>query len=153
MTDVTCALAVITPAAKMLIVHPTNAGYYASWSLPKGIKDPGEAERDAAARECFEETGLDLRDVADKFIDCGRHSYVAGKDLHMFLYEMDRDPDETLFECTTHFTDKSGKQVVEVDRHSLVDYADLKKLLNKKQLAIVEQQILKIQMEPTLSLK
>lgn len=140
MTDVTCALLVVTPDSKILIVHPTGAGYFTSWSLPKGIKDDGEIERDAAARECYEETGLDLRQYASDFIDCGRHQYVTGKDLHMFMYLHSEEINVKLLECTSYFT-AHGKQIAEVDRFQAVDIDTAQNLLNKKQYKIVKDSL------------
>lgn len=137
MADVTCALLVVTPSGKIVMVHPTNAPYLESWSLPKGIKEHFETEEVAAARECFEETGLDFRDKTDDFEDLGRHPYVKGKDLHLFMYQTKDEIDSTLLECTTHFTDRKGNQVVEVDRYSVSDINSAKKLLNPKQLKLI----------------
>ncbi|MCE3278531.1 MAG: hypothetical protein K0S44_722 [Bacteroidetes bacterium] len=42
---------------KILICHATNSSWK-TWSIPKGIKDEGEEEQDAAIRELEEETGI-----------------------------------------------------------------------------------------------
>jgi 8-oxo-dGTP pyrophosphatase MutT (NUDIX family) len=47
---------------KILVCHPTR-GSWKSWSIPKGLKEPGEELFQAAARELHEETGINLLQV------------------------------------------------------------------------------------------
>jgi 8-oxo-dGTP pyrophosphatase MutT (NUDIX family) len=47
---------------KILICHATNASWK-TWSIPKGIKDEGEEELDAAIRELEEETGIKKKEL------------------------------------------------------------------------------------------
>ncbi len=44
--------------SKMLLVHPTKAKWYETYSVPKGGVNDGESEIDAAIRELQEETSL-----------------------------------------------------------------------------------------------
>jgi 8-oxo-dGTP pyrophosphatase MutT (NUDIX family) len=52
---------------KYLIAHSTDLGktefnrYDRRWTIPKGIVDEGENKYEAAIREMFEETGIDLK--------------------------------------------------------------------------------------------
>lgn len=136
--NVTCALAVITPSEKMLVVHPTGAGDTGNWSLPKGIADDGEDHRTSAARECFEETGLDLRDHLRKFIDCGRHVYVKNKDLQLFVYHSQIEIDVDVLHCTSTFTTKSGSMLAECDAFDVVPFERAFMLLTAKQRVILQ---------------
>lgn len=43
---------------KLLLVHPTNAPWFKTYSIPKGHVDKGEDILDAAIRETFEEIGV-----------------------------------------------------------------------------------------------
>jgi predicted NUDIX family NTP pyrophosphohydrolase len=43
---------------RLLLVHPTSGPWWASWSIPKGMVEPGEDALSAAIRETFEETGI-----------------------------------------------------------------------------------------------
>lgn len=45
---------------KMLLVHPTNAPWYGTYSIPKGKLEKGETYIDAAIRETKEETGIKI---------------------------------------------------------------------------------------------
>jgi putative (di)nucleoside polyphosphate hydrolase len=47
---------------KILICHATNASWK-TWSIPKGLKDEGEDELDAAIRELQEETGIQKNEL------------------------------------------------------------------------------------------
>lgn len=45
---------------QLLLVHPTSAAWWATWSIPKGLLDPGESPLDGAIRETREEIGVDI---------------------------------------------------------------------------------------------
>jgi 8-oxo-dGTP pyrophosphatase MutT (NUDIX family) len=61
-----------------------------TWSLPKGTPDEGETREETALREVTEETGLDVRILADvgdihyRFVREGRR---IDKTVHYFLME------------------------------------------------------------------
>lgn len=66
---------------EVLIGHP-GGPYWSkrqrgAWSLPKGLVDPGEDERDAARREFEEETGHELPD--GNMLDLGEVVLKSGK--------------------------------------------------------------------------
>jgi len=50
----------IVKAGRILLVHPTGAAEFETWSIPKGHQEPGEPTLDAAVREVEEETGLQI---------------------------------------------------------------------------------------------
>jgi 8-oxo-dGTP pyrophosphatase MutT (NUDIX family) len=52
------------------------------WDLPKGVGEPGEDPRDAAVREAWEESGLQV--PAEALHDLGEFAYLPGKRLHLF---------------------------------------------------------------------
>ena len=45
----------------MLLVRRSNEPFRGLWTLPAGFINGGEDPAEAAARECFEETGLNVR--------------------------------------------------------------------------------------------
>lgn len=60
---VTCGIFLYsTKTKKMLVCHATRARWN-SWSIPKGLRDDGEDDFEAAVRELYEETGIKLREV------------------------------------------------------------------------------------------
>jgi putative (di)nucleoside polyphosphate hydrolase len=60
--DITCGLYLYNKATKkFLLGHATRSR--SSWSIPKGLKDKGEDELQAAIRETEEETGLKISEL------------------------------------------------------------------------------------------
>jgi ADP-ribose pyrophosphatase YjhB (NUDIX family) len=133
-TDVTCAVAIFTPDKKILLVHPTGAGYLAAWSLPKGLRDVGESPTDAAIREVLEETSLDVNGY--KLVDHGQSEYLKHKSYHLFSLQYDKPINVKQLKCATYF-ERAGHQVLEVDKFMLADLDEALTLLNKKQAAII----------------
>ncbi len=43
---------------RLLLCHPTRARWFATYSIPKGLVEPGETLADAAIRETKEEVGI-----------------------------------------------------------------------------------------------
>lgn len=51
---------VVIKDRRILLVHPTNASWWNTYSIPKGRVEPRESPFDAALRECEEETGIKI---------------------------------------------------------------------------------------------
>lgn len=43
---------------RVLLIHPTSAPWFGTWSIPKGALEPGEGPMEAALRETREEVGI-----------------------------------------------------------------------------------------------
>jgi len=56
----TSAGLVIISDNKILLVHPTNASWYGTYSIPKGEINTDENLLDAAIRETYEEIGIEF---------------------------------------------------------------------------------------------
>lgn len=136
MPQVTCALA-LTFEGKLLIARATGGGER-GWSLPKGLMDPGEPPREAALRECVEETGLDYRGREPELVDLGRHAYRQGKDYHLFELRLGAPPDVAACRCeSTFYSKKAGRDLPEVDAFDFVDAAEAARRLNPEQGKLV----------------
>ncbi len=74
---------VVVSARKVLLVQRANPPRQGYWSLPGGFLDAGEDPREAAARECLEETGLQVR-ITSLLEVTGRPIQKMG--AHLVLY-------------------------------------------------------------------
>lgn len=89
--------------------------------IPKGGIEIGELPYDAAIRETFEETGLDLSGI--KLEEIGFCEYQPKKDLHLFKcnYEI---PDLSILKCTSYFK-LNESEYPEVDGYEWIDIEDI----------------------------
>lgn len=96
---VSCGTLVVNPRRELLLCHVTNTR---KWDIPKGMREAGESELQAAMRELREETGL----VSDAtlFRDLGPFAYRRDKGLHLFMLEPGRGLDSLAhLRCSTRF--------------------------------------------------
>lgn len=56
---VSAGLALVS-RGRLLLCHPTRAAWLATYSIPKGLVEPGETLADAAIRETKEEIGIEV---------------------------------------------------------------------------------------------
>lgn len=117
MNIVSCGLVVRSPEG-MLLAHAT---YTPRWDIPKGRLEDNETPLNAALRECFEETNLDLFEHRLKIVDLGMQRYIRGKDLHLFVLDLPAPLD--LDECRCHtLIEENGKAFPETDRWEWVPF-------------------------------
>ena len=83
---ISCGVLLVSGRDELFACHATHT---ARWDLPKGVADPGEAPRDAAVREAWEEAGLRL--PADALVDLGEFAYLPAKRLHLFALRVADD--------------------------------------------------------------
>jgi 8-oxo-dGTP pyrophosphatase MutT (NUDIX family) len=75
---------VVGGEVQFLLVHPKGASFRKRlFSIPKGLLEEGEDPQDAALRETREETGLNVRIIAE----LGSCRYRSGKEVRAFLAE------------------------------------------------------------------
>ena len=117
MAHVTSCGVVVTDGQRLLLGHATHSP---RWDIPKGIADPGESFRAAAARELDEETGLVV--PQDALTDLGVHRYLPGKDLALFVWTLPEMPRPEALTCRSTFALPGGAQVPELDRFAVLDW-------------------------------
>jgi 8-oxo-dGTP pyrophosphatase MutT (NUDIX family) len=81
--EVSCGTLVVDQAGRLLLCHVTGTAH---WDIPKGVRDPGETEREAALRELREEAGLAF--APERLHDLGRWEYRRDKQLHLFRVDV-----------------------------------------------------------------
>jgi 8-oxo-dGTP pyrophosphatase MutT (NUDIX family) len=110
---------VVSDGARLLLGHATRSP---RWDIPKGLAEPGEALAEAAARELFEETGLVA--APQMLADLGRHAYLPGKDLALFLWRVPRMPDPASLSCASRFRTPDGKELPEFDHFGVFSWEE-----------------------------
>lgn len=123
---------------EVLLVHP-GGPFFArrddgAWSIPKGLYEPGEDARMAAAREFAEELGTPL--PAGEEWDLGEVRLPSGKRLIVFAVRADFDTSQVhsnSFEL--EWPPKSGhtQRFPEVDRAEWFDLETARRKLSKGQ--------------------
>lgn len=119
----TCGV-LVTDGANLLICHPTHGK---TWDIPKGRRDEGETDAEAAVRELREETGL----VASigKLEHLGVHDYKRTKRLSLFRYRVDHMPDPNTCHCKSTF-EWYGRMLPEMDGFEVVSIDDAISMMN-----------------------
>ena len=74
------ASVLVIQEGKVLLVRRVNPPHQGEWALPAGFVDAGEDPREAAARECLEETGLAVR-VTDLIDVVSGREHPHGADI------------------------------------------------------------------------
>jgi len=96
---VSCGTLALNARRELLLCHVTNTP---RWDIPKGMRDLGETELEAAMRELREETGLVFD--AGRFRELGPFAYRRDKRLHLFLVESGPELDSLAhLRCSTTF--------------------------------------------------
>jgi len=118
---ISCGVLLVNGRGELFACHATHT---ARWDLPKGVADPGEAPREAAVREAWEEAGLQL--PAERLVDLGEFAYLPAKRLHLFALRVAADAiDLPRCRCRTFFPHhRSGKPTPEADAWAWKPRAD-----------------------------
>ena len=128
---------------KLLICHPTNhaVDFY---SIPKGKIELGETKIEAAIRETFEETNINLFETNDFYItQLESVGYRSGKKtLHSFLYKEKListfDWDNIEIKCNSNVPIERGG-FPEMDGYKWVEISEAKPLLHETQVIALSQ--------------
>lgn len=108
--QITCGLIIASPKG-WLLGHATDTPY---WDLPKGQREPDEDFVDAAIRECWEETGLDVSDYKQHFTALGLQPYNVklGKQLFLFRLQLSSPLDLDQCQCRSFVKARKGSGMV-----------------------------------------
>jgi 8-oxo-dGTP pyrophosphatase MutT (NUDIX family) len=126
---------------KLLLVHPTNASWqHSALGIPKGGIKVGEDPLDAAIREVFEETGIE---VDPSKLDSEPHTVPRFKkdgsiDSQMIYFIM-RIDDPSDIGMIGHKIDKEKLQLEEIDWAGFVKIEDAYPKIHKSQLIILDR--------------
>lgn len=130
----------INKEQKILICHPTNHPADV-WSIPKGKVENEELEIDAALRETYEETNVDLTHV-DWLIELDIQTYSHKKKaLRPFVVLETKNPSIDFssfeFKCNSNVPKERGG-FPEMDDYKWVDVETARKLLHPTQVACLD---------------
>jgi 8-oxo-dGTP pyrophosphatase MutT (NUDIX family) len=128
---VTCGIYLYSTLQKQfLLCHATNSRFDI-WSIPKGLPDENESCFDAASRELYEETGIELSKISVlKMQELPSVDYTKQKKiLHPFLVITDTDLSTFEFSCKSLVQGKYP----EVDRYGWAGFDELGSLAHETQ--------------------
>ncbi len=130
-------------ALQVFLVHPGGPLWakkdLGSWSLPKGLIEPGEDPLDAALREVREETGFA---VSGPFIPLPPVKVRSGKIVRAWAVEYDCDPKQMRSSTfSMEWPPRSGKRqnFPEVDRAEWFGIEQARKKILEGQLPLIAE--------------
>lgn len=121
--ELSAGILFFTKDSRLFMGRVTNSGLGGGpsrWDIPKGHVEEGETPKQAAIRECKEETGFTDYDEGLLF-DLGQHDYASNKDIHLFGYPVPMDHSQ--FKncvCTAYHTAEDGTTFPEIDAFALI---------------------------------
>lgn len=128
---------------QVFLVHPGGPFWvkkdFGSWSIPKGLIEPGEDPIDAARREFHEETGCR---VSGRLIPLPPAKLKSGKIIQAWALESDCDPEELRSNTfSVEWPPRSGRyqEFPEVDRAAWFGMKEAREKINKGQLPLLDE--------------
>jgi len=125
-SDISAGIVIIQDN-KILLVHPKNASWWGTYSIPKGMIEKDEALERAALRETEEETGIKINKEDIKPIDT--ITYKSGKKVHCFLAQPMKEVDVKKFKPNTEVDWMGFLTKEQAEKRILPQMKDLLKLL------------------------
>ena len=116
---VTAAVVIIDPEGNILGCHATGRKENEGYDFPKGMVEEGEDDLAAAVRELGEETGIFLGKDKTRLIDLGVHPHNKEKDIHIFLFKVNKFPPMELLKCESYF-EQNGRKLPEVNGFRII---------------------------------
>ena len=120
---------------KLLICKAS--GNYGGWSIPKGMAEEGESPTETAARELWEETGIDVNSLKISLIvELDPVMYKTRKKiLKSFLYIIEDDLIDFDFKCISLVDGKYP----EISDYKLVELENAEKVLHEAQTSKIAE--------------
>ncbi len=135
---------------QLLVAHPGGPYFRrrheSSWTIPKGMVEPGESRIDAARREFEEETGFSGQ--CESYLSLGEIKQRSGKHVHAWAFEGDCRPSELKsLEFELEWPPKSGRKMVfpEIDELRFASPIEARRLLNPSQSVFVDRLLMALE--------
>lgn len=106
---------IVTNGPLVLLGHSTNNLH---WDIPKGKVDEGEENIEAAKRELFEETGIEVN--LNNLEHIALMEYLPKKNLDLYLYKLKNLPDLSTIVC--HSMVEGENPFPEMDKFQYVEW-------------------------------
>lgn len=135
----TCGLIIVDWDKNILAGLPYGGIFkHNGLSFPKGIAEENESYVDAAIRETYEETGLEIFDEERKKINpIDPVKYKKDKMLHLHLLYLNWSLEHYNFRCTSYIDNDPNKP--EIIEFYLLPFKKIIHLLNPKQANILKK--------------
>ena len=132
-------LFLVNKEGKLLIAHPTNHDEDV-WSIPKGKIDGDETPLEAAIRETFEETNIQVSELLNDFLYLGKRVYRhKKKDIRMYgLLEPENvDWSSMEIKCNSNVEEWRGG-FPEMDDYRWVTFEEARLLIHDTQASVLD---------------
>ena len=125
---------------KILLVHPKNARWFNSYSIPKGHVEPGETALEAAIRETKEEVGIEfhINTIQSPEFEVFYTKQKTGKLWKKLSYFVVKIDTLSQIGLEDEIVPKEQLQASEVDWAGFVTFEDARKRIIPALLKIIE---------------
>lgn len=139
--ETTCGIFLFDESNKFLICRPTGIKTKSGWTIPKGKAEKDELCLDAAIRETFEETGLNLTKWKDCIIYLGKAKYKNRKKrLQGFYLKLNEKIPMSELQCQSKFLE-NGVIRVEIDAYEMVTVDEGMNRIHPTQAKLLKEHI------------
>lgn len=104
---------IINPKQELLICQPYGTKGINNWSIPKGKSEKDETPIQAAIRECYEESGFDLKPYKKSMKEMGSKTYKTKKKrLHGFYLQLNEHINIKCFYCDCKILNREYPEII-----------------------------------------
>jgi 8-oxo-dGTP pyrophosphatase MutT (NUDIX family) len=146
MKKTSCGILALNSSGEILLGHATGSRY---WDIPKGDHADGESGPQTAAREAFEECGLQLN--PGDLHELGCFPYRPDKNLLLYAVLLERLA-TGLLTCSSQYRDQRGRMRPEMDAFRWTPFAEVPARCAKSLSTVLTQNLsLPVLMEKLLT--